>query len=98
MITFVLSFLSTFSSAEEKNSALSPSLMSPSTYRIVKLSRCFFSTIKGASGRMIPTRERPRVANRLPQQYGRLRPHSYRQTRKNSRERGRPGLRAHDSG
>src|SRR6185369_1955499 len=45
MMTFVLSFFSTFSSAEEKNSALSPSLMRPSTYRTVKLSVCFFSTI-----------------------------------------------------
>ena len=52
MITFVLSFFSTFSSAEEKNSALSPSLMSPSTYRIVKLSRCFFSTITNSSGEL----------------------------------------------
>src|SRR5690349_16963241 len=45
MMTFVLSFLRTFSSAAEKNSALSPSLISPSIYRIVKLSVCFFSTI-----------------------------------------------------
>src|SRR5262249_55581719 len=51
MITFVLSFLSTFSSAAEKNSALSPSLIRPSTYRIVKLSVCFFSTIKACPPR-----------------------------------------------
>jgi len=49
MMTFVLSFLSTFSRAAEKNSALSPSLMSPSTYRMVKFSECFFSTINRAS-------------------------------------------------
>src|SRR5436853_7347927 len=46
MMTLVLSFLRTFSSAAEKNSALSPSLIRPSTYRTVKLSVCFFSTIK----------------------------------------------------
>src|SRR3982074_500262 len=48
MMTLVLSFFSTISSAAEKNSALSPSLISPSTYRMVKFSVCFFSTINRA--------------------------------------------------
>src|ERR1700756_3429595 len=56
MITFVLSFFSTFSSAAEKNSALSPSLIRPSTQRIVKFSVCFFSTIK--TGSPYPAREK----------------------------------------
>src|SRR3954452_19222034 len=61
MMTFVLSFFSTFSSAAEKNSALSPSLISPSTYRIVKLSVCFFSTIKPS----LPERGNHRSASKL---------------------------------